>query len=83
MSKIERIFGLLVDAANGKLDPDAALLAWPNNGDQEDSVLAEARHTLSHFANDWDIRQKDRAYDELMRAKLFQYAREIKSRFGL
>jgi hypothetical protein len=82
MNNIERIVGLLMDAASGGLDPDAALQAWPNDIDQEDAILAEARHTLSHFSNDWDIRQKDRSYDELMRAQLFRYAREIKARFG-
>ena len=72
-----------MDTANGSLDPNAALQAWPIDSADDDVVLAEAWHALSHFANDWDIRQKDAAYDELMRAQLFQHARKIKVQFNL
>jgi hypothetical protein len=42
---------------------------------EQDNTVALAAHALIHFVTDSDLRRRDSEYDQLMRAKLREYAR--------
>ncbi len=74
---------LLEMAAAGKLDSAVALEQWPDIDSEEDALIAAGWHELSHFANDGDIRDRDKEYDEYQRNSLCEYARKIREKYAL
>ncbi len=65
MAKIKTIISLLENVINNREDAESALNKWPDIDSEEDPLIAASWHDLSHFAADWDIREKDDKYAEL------------------
>jgi hypothetical protein len=69
--RIENIIFLLIQVAEGKLDPDQALIEWGDVDKEQDKLIANSWHELTHFANDDDTREKDKEY-EIYQQKLLK-----------
>ncbi|MDI6784512.1 MAG: hypothetical protein QME64_10515 [bacterium] len=81
IEKIRTIISLLKMVADGELDPDLALERWPDIDKETDKLIAASWHDLSHFANDTDIRKKDKEYDIMQRNLLRKNASEIHQKY--
>lgn len=73
----ERAGRLLRDVASGSCAADHAISQWPFHTDERQRDVAEALHTLAHFAADADIRAKDSNYSEHTRAQLVEMAKRL------
>lgn len=80
--KIEKILNILNGVANNSMDPVQGLKDWPDIDTESDDLIAASWHDLSHFANDEDIRQKDKKYESLLKENLIKRYKEINKKFG-
>ncbi|GJL80146.1 MAG: hypothetical protein NPINA01_31350 [Nitrospinaceae bacterium] len=80
--RIEKIVSLLKKVAEGKLDPDQALIEWGDVDQEQDELIASSWHELTHFADDDDIREKDKEYEVYQQNLLKDYAKRIFEKYS-
>lgn len=81
--RIEKIISLLEGVAEGKLDPDQALIEWGDvDKDKDNKLIASSWHELSHYAVDSDIREKDKEYEINRQKVLKNYAKRILEKYS-
>ena len=81
--KIRLVVSLLEKVANYKLEPQKALLQWPDIDEESDELIESSWHYLSHFENDSDIREKDPSYAAYQINQLLDKAKLLKSKYQL
>jgi hypothetical protein len=79
---IPKIISLLEGVAEGKLDPDQALIEWGDVDQDQDQLITSSWHELSHFAVDGDIREKSKKYEIYQKKLLKDFAKEILEKYS-
>jgi hypothetical protein len=80
--KYLKIIELLKSVATNKIEADKAILEWPDDVDLEQNrLIRDAWHSISHFQADADLRMKDVEYADLQREQLLKYAYEIEAKY--
>lgn len=82
ISNVQQVVTILEQLTRGELEAGEALSRWPDFATRN-AILDRAWHDLSHFAEDADIRQRDRRYADYQIVLLKERIAEIKHEFGL
>jgi hypothetical protein len=80
--KIKNIIEILNKVAEGSISGEDGLIQWQDIDLEDDSLITASWHDLSHFANDGDIRKKDKEYAGYQRDLLKTRAKEISEKYG-
>jgi hypothetical protein len=79
--RLREAAALLIAVADGQMDADAAMVAWPFESDRRGTV-GQALHELARFADDEDIRARDAGHAEHRRQELRKLARKLQPQPG-
>jgi hypothetical protein len=78
MERRQKIIEILSKVLAGEITPERGLESWPGEDKADDKLMRNAWHTLYHYANDDDIRAKDRSYAVRQRQAIGEIVNALK-----